>query len=444
MVRRLRTANCETRIALLVALLVVATAVPARADYDGGSAGMFMDYGASPRTLAMGKAFCGLADDAEAAYFNPAGLVQLNSQNIKMAHSMLVESRMEYLAYAMPTRAYGSFGLTVLNFGSEGLDSRDKDNNKYGSSIYEENAVIFSYAYAPWHWLGAGANLKVVSKNLAEYSGLGPGADVGLIVTVPKPLSFGFYAQNVYAPSMKLRPDAQKETYPLVLRAGVAARLYNDRVAVDIDVDKVGYYKQPSLRAFFSTIEPHGGVEFQLVPDAFTLRTGVDMNEVSVGAGLKKVWGNFSLGVDYAFLMHYQSNYMLSPTHKLGLNIEFGGYRTWIQPFPSIFSPTPDDKRNVLWMDIKMMSRRKIKRWQILLKNNLGEVVRTFYGWDNPPLRMAWDGLDDAGRLVSDGSYFYEIVLVDERNESMEHGGALTRIKTKGPQGKVEVEQNRP
>ena len=135
---------------------------------------------------------------------------------------------------------------------------------------------------------------------------------------------------------------------------------------------------------------------------------------------------------------------MLGPTHKLGLNVEFGGYRTWIQPFPSIFSPTPDDKRNVLWMDIKMMSRRKIKRWQILLKNNLGEVVRTFYGWDNPPLRMAWDGLDDAGRLVSDGSYFYEIVLVDERNESMEHGGPLTRIKTKGPQGKVEVEQNRP
>jgi hypothetical protein len=413
-------------------LLLLALAAPVQADYDGGSAGMFMDYGASPRTLAMGKAFCGLADDAEAAYFNPAGLVQLNSQNVKLAHSMLIESRMEYLAYAMPTRSYGSFGLTVLNFGSEGLDSRDVNNNEYGSSAYAENAIIFSYAYAPWHWLGAGANLKVVTKNLAEYSGLGPGADVGLIVTVPKPLSFGFYAQNVYAPSMNLH--SQVETYPLVLRAGVAARLYKDRVAVDIDVTKVGYH----------SVKPHGGVEFQLVPDVFTPRLGVDMNEVSVGAGLKKVWGNFSMGVDYAFLLHYQSNYMLSPTHKMGLNIEFGGYRTWIQPFPSIFSPTPDDKRNVLWMDIKMMSRRKIKRWQILLKNNLGEVVRTFYGWDNPPLRMAWDGLDDAGRLVSDGSYFYEIVLVDERNESMEHGGSLTRIKTKGPQGKVEVEQQKP
>jgi hypothetical protein len=420
------------RIVAMAALLLLAIAAPVRADYDGGSAGMFMDYGASPRTLAMGNAFCGLADDAEAAYFNPAGLVQLNSQNIKMAHSMLIESRMEYLAYAMPTRAYGSFGLTVLNFGSEGLDSRDVNNNPYGSVAYEENAIMFSYAYAPWHWLGAGANLKVVTKNLAEYSGLGPGADVGLIITEPKPLSFGFYAQNLYAPSMNLH--SQVETYPLVLRAGVAARLYNDRVAVDIDVDKVGYH----------TVEPHGGVEFQLVPDAFTLRTGLDMTSVSVGAGLKKVWGNFSLGVDYAFLMHYQSSYMVGPMHKMGLNIEFGGYRTWIQPSPSVFSPTPDDKRNVLWMDVKMMSRQKIKRWQILLKNDLGEVVRTFNGWDNPPLRMAWDGLDDEGRLVSDGKYLYEIVLVDEHNQSMEHAGPLTRIKTRGPQGKVEVEQQKP
>lgn len=426
-----RLSGIGCRLSAMAALLL-AIAAPVRADDVGGSAGMFMDYGASPRSLAMGKAFCGLADDAEAVYFNPAGLVQLNSQDIKMAHSELLASRMEYLAYAMPTRSSGSFGLTVLNFGSEGLDSRDVNDNQYGSSAYEENAFVFSYAYAPWPWLGAGANLKVVTKNLAEYSGLGPGADLGLIVTEPKPLSFGFYAQNLLAPSMNLH--SQVETYPRVLRAGVAARLYNDRVAIDVDAEKVSYH----------SVEPHGGVEFQLVPDVFTLRAGVDGNDMSFGAGLKKIWGNLSLGVDYAFLLNYQSNYMLPSTHKLGLDIGFGGYRTWIQPSPSVFSPTPDDKENVLWMDIKMKSRQTIKRWQILVKNDLGEVVRTYAGWDNPPLRMAWDGLDDEGRLVSDGRYFYDIVLVDERNQSMEHAAPLTRIKTRGPQGKVKAEQQKP
>jgi hypothetical protein len=423
---------------LVTLMLALLLATAARADYDGGVPGMFLNYGGSPRSLAMGKAFCGLADDVEACYFNPAGLVQLNSQNIKLAHSFLYDMRMEYIAYGMPTRSSGSFGLTVLNLGAEGLDSRDADNNKYGTTWYAENAYIFSYAYSPWRWLGVGANLKLLTKNLAEYAGVSPGGDLGVIFLAPKPLSFGIFAQNLYAPRMTL--VSQEEIYPITVRAGVAARLYNDRIAVAVDVVKIvnaGRLEQ-------HTPKPHGGVEFQIIPDVLTQRIGVDMNELSVGAGLKKVWGNAALGVDYAFLLHYQSNYMLSPTHKVGLNIEFAGYRTWIQSTPRVFSPTPDDKRNVLWMDVKVLSRRKIKRWQILLKNNLGEVVRTFSGWEMPPLRLAWDGLDDAGRLVSDGSYAYEIVLVDERNESLEHGGSLATIKTKGPEGKIEVEQKKP
>jgi len=423
----------------LFALLVTLVSV-LRADYDGGVPGMFLNYGGSPRTLAMGKAFCGLADDAEAGYFNPAGLVQLNSQNIKLAHSFLYDMRMEYVAYGLPTRNYGSFGLTLINLGAEGIDSRDINNNKFGSSAYAENAYVFSYAYAPWHWMGIGANLKVISKNLALYSWLGPGADLGLMFTVPKPLSFGIFAQNLWSPRMVDLNSRVVETYPITLRAGTAARLFKGRIAVALDVVKIMNHPSFAEHSF----KPHGGVEFQIIPDVLAQRIGVDMNEVSVGLGLKKVWGNAALGVDYAFLLHYQSSYMLDPTHKVGLSIEFGGYRTWIQASPRVFAPTPDDQRNVLWMDIKVLSRRKIKRWQILLKNNLGEVVRSFYGWENPPLRLAWDGLDDAGRLVSDGTYSYDIVLVDERNESLEHGGSLTTIKTKGPQGKVEVEQKRP
>jgi hypothetical protein len=418
--------------------LLLLLAAAARADYDGGVPGMFLNYGGTPRTLAMGKAFCGLADDAEAAYFNPAGLIQLSSQNIKLAHSFLYDMRMEYVAYGLPTRNFGSFALTLINLGAEGIDSRDVNNNVYGSAIFAENAYMFSYAYAPWRWMGIGANLKVVSKNVAQYAGLSPGADLGLIFTAPKPLSFGIFAQNLWSPSMDLH--SRVETYPITVRAGTAARLYNGRIAVALDVVKIvnaGSFKQ-------HTPKPHGGVEFQIIPDVLSQRIGVDMNEVSVGLGLKKVWGNAALGVDYAFLLHYQSNYMLNPTHKVGMNIEFGGYRTWIQAAPRVFAPNPDDKRNVLWMDIKVLSRRKIKRWQVLIKNNLGEVVRSFYGWENPPLRLAWDGLDDAGRLVGDGAYGYEIVLVDERNESMEHGGQLAVIKTKGPQGKVEVEQKKP
>jgi hypothetical protein len=55
---------------------------------------------------------------------------------------------------------------------------------------------------------------------------------------------------------------------------------------------------------------------------------------------------------------------------------------------------------------------------------------------------MTWDGLDDAGRLVSDGRYFYEIVVIDTRNRPLSYAGSLAEVRTRGPQGKIEIRPN--
>ena len=39
----------------------------------------FDDIGAGPRAIAMGQAFTAVADDASAAWYNPAGLTQIES-----------------------------------------------------------------------------------------------------------------------------------------------------------------------------------------------------------------------------------------------------------------------------------------------------------------------------------------------------------------------------
>jgi hypothetical protein len=186
----------------------------------------------------------------------------------------------------------------------------------------------------------------------------------------------------------------------------------------------------------------HGGVEFQLVPGILVQRAGFDPNEISLGLGVHHNWGKMGIGVDYAFLLHHQSGYLLPPTHKLGAFINFSGFRAWIDAQPSLFSPTPDDKQNVLWMDVRLMTRAPVKRWQVLVKNHLGEIVRSYSGWDDPPLRMTWDGLDDAGRLVSDGNYRYEIIVIDRRDRPLQFQGPLTEVRTRGPQGRIEIRPN--
>jgi hypothetical protein len=407
---------------------------------DGGVPGTFLNYGASPRTLALGKSFTGLADDAEAVYYNPGGLGQLFSQDIKLAHSSLYGGdRMEYFGYALPTKQFGTFGIMLLNHNSAEIDVRDEENDVSSPAFYVQSCYIFSYAFNPIRFLGIGANFKVITENFARFNDVALGADLGMLIAAPKPFNFGIVAQNLFQP--KITMAEKEEKYPITLRLGTAVKLFEDRVILVGDlVTNEDIWKSDTFNKL-SQIKPHFGIEFELLPSILTHRIGFDLNELSVGLGVRKEWGKISLGVDYALLLHYQSNFKLPLSHKMGLFLQFGGFRTWIDASPRIFAPTPEDKRNVLWMDLRIISRRNIKRWQVTIKNNLGEVVRTYSGWETPPLRMAWDGLDDAGRMVSDGKYNYDIVIVDEHEESLRFSGPLTTIKTKGPEGKIEIER---
>ncbi len=398
-----------------------------------GAPGTFLNYAIAPRSLAMGKAFTAIADDAEACYFNPAGLYQLDAQEVLLAHSQLYGARLEYVSYVRPTRRAGTFGLSLVNFGSEGIDSRSPENYRFESYFYAENALIAAYAYNPWQYLGFGASLKLITKNLAEYSGVGLGADVAALLKLPRPFSFGLVLENLIQPLVTLNyiPDY----YPRDLRAGGAVRLLDDRVRLDADL-VVTNFSDSSRRSF----APRGGLEFELVPDVLISRFGLDANEISLGLGAHRVWGKMAVGADYAFLLNYRSEYTLAPTNKIGVFLTFAGYRVWIDAQPSLFRPTAEDKQNVLWMDVRLATRASARRWQVLLKNGFGEVVRTYTGWDAPPLRMTWDGLDDAGRLVSDGHYYYDIVVVDQRNRPLRFSGPLTEIRTSGPKGRLEVQ----
>lgn len=426
----------------LTFFLCLITGIKISSGSEGGLPGAFLNYGAGPRSLGIGKAFAAVADDAQAVYFNPGGLFQLNSHEIILAHSQLYGARMEYIAYTLPTKEFGAFGVSILNYSAEGLDSRTPENLRYQPTLFAENAYLVSYAYNPFSFLGFGGTAKLVTKNLAQYADAGLGADFGLLARAGNLFRFGLVVQNAVEPVLTLHTLSDR--YPRTFRFGAAAFLLDGRAVITADVTSPLLRiiderdKNPTNRLKLD-LTPHGGVEFQIVPDVIVQRVGIDQNEISVGVGVHKVWGKMALGVDYAFLLHHRSDFRLPPTHKIGVFINFAGFRVWIDAQPKLFSPTPADKNNVLWMDIRTVTRAPVKRWQIIIKNSFGEVVRSYSGWETPPPRMWWDGLDDVGRLVSDGRYYYDIVVVDQHNSSLSFSGFLTTVKTLGPQGKVEI-----
>src|SRR5215470_1211986 len=105
--------------AIAVALLGVSSVAAAITDSDVNSVIPFNFANPGARSLGMGGAFLGLADDATAAYTNPAGLTQLLEPEIS------VEGR--HTSYSVPYLAGGSY--TVDPFDTSGLKSANADNS---------------------------------------------------------------------------------------------------------------------------------------------------------------------------------------------------------------------------------------------------------------------------------------------------------------------------
>jgi hypothetical protein len=397
---------------------------------DGGIPGAVLNYGMSPRTTAMGKAFTGLADDAEAIYFNPAGLAQSYSHNIKSSYLDLYGHQLGYAGYALPTRRFGTFGINIIHLRAKGIDSRDENMNPYGSYYFSQSYVLLSYAYLLSSNFSMGMNLKFLTSKIAQYSAVGIGGDGGLFLFPRHNYTLGISVQNILGPKLQYLDDGATEEFPLTFRFGGGIKLYQGRAII------VGDLVKNTLE--YSPVKPHLGFEFIPVYPVFILRGGFDDNTLNAGFGVRRLFGNMSTGIDYAIEFHHKSNYLLPYRHKIGVFVEFGGFRTWVTATPKEFSPAPGRKDNVAWLDIHYTTKREVERWQLLIKNQYGEVVRTYSGWDAPPLRLSWDGLDDVGRLVSDGRYYYEIIIIDKGKERITFSDFLVKVVTLGPQGEIE------
>jgi len=283
---------------------------------DGGKPGAYLSWGAGARSLSMGKAFAGLADDASATYWNPAGLAQLQQKELTSLYSILWEdTSYSFLSYAHPLSTsqshsnYGTIGAAVVNLRSTGFQKTDDLNNPMGSASDTETAGIISYGRRFTGSLMGGINLKVVNQHIDKYSDTGYGLDIGLLYRPYRRCSMGLNLRNLISPRLTLKTSTDR--FPLEVRLGVAYRIFLDRLTFAIDGDKTEgrYFKL------------HYGVEY-LPHKVLALRMGVDETEFAAGLGFR--WGN--LQVDYAYAYHdaWGKYRDLGSSHRIGLSVRFG------------------------------------------------------------------------------------------------------------------------
>ena len=83
---------------LLVMSFIVSVSAPSLYAGGPGSTGAVeLKIPVGPRAIAMGQAFVAVADDANAVYWNPAGLNQLGGSEITAQYDVFIETVRAYI-----------------------------------------------------------------------------------------------------------------------------------------------------------------------------------------------------------------------------------------------------------------------------------------------------------------------------------------------------------
>jgi len=177
----------------------------------------FLNIGAGARGLGMGGAYTALADDANAIYWNPAGLSALEKKEVSVSHAELSESvRHDFLAYAQPT-PQGTFAVGATYLSQSALEGRDALGHPTGGFSASDAAVSFGYGRKT-DLADLGASVKYVRSHIGSAEAQTFAIDAGVRRTLGA-VVLGASLRNA-GPGMKY--DVQRNDLPLRLAFGAA------------------------------------------------------------------------------------------------------------------------------------------------------------------------------------------------------------------------------
>lgn len=295
---------------MLVSSAVVLLIVVSMRGEEYSNVASLFELGMGARPLAMGGAFAGLADDANALFYNSAGLAW--AQGLSVLSSYEARPGTAGYGHVSASIPHLAFGIHYFDFGD--VPGTDEFGNVLGSFSYRNYALIAAagvkaadlpfFNRMPFaNNVGFGISVK-----LLKVSTLEPGSGSGLALDLPflfwseSPSSgrnlitgygFGLVIENLVGLTIKYESGHQ-ESWPRKVLIGGSLELMNQVVLVlDLTSEK-------SVRL---------GVEWTPIA-AVSFRTGLKNEGLwmwSLGMGVR--YRNFAF--DYAVVQHPYLNSQL-------------------------------------------------------------------------------------------------------------------------------------
>jgi hypothetical protein len=276
MVMRIKGISIFISLIAIVALALSAEAINSKA---GTAAYTFLKEGTGAKAQALGGAFVGMADDATALYYNPAGLVALTQES--QAYDELLEKPLNptplnrftasyinylldfqygFLGYIRDIDSATAVGISVAyqNYGSfTRLDREGTELGTFGASDFAFG-LTYSKRFVPRFSMGISG--KFIYEKIDTYSSNGLAADAGLMFLVTRDGStrLGLALTNLGA-QLKGLSESHKDNLPTKLAAGISHKLkglpflFSGEVGKPFDNDVYGSLGMElvSLKPFF-------------------------------------------------------------------------------------------------------------------------------------------------------------------------------------------------
>lgn len=220
---------------LLVIFIIQPYTVYAGTKKPGATAANFLKLGIGARPAGLGEAFCAIADDINAAYWNPAGLAQIKEFQLTAIHKDWFEDiKSGYLGYLQPgdkDAVTMAVSMTYLDKGS--MQEIKNDRTTGGTFKAEDISITVSFAQALKKEFLAGANLKYIHQKVADTYGIGFAGDIGLIYKPTKFINLGLVVQNI---GSKIKFVKEGFPLPLNLKTGISYK--NKWITLALDANK--------------------------------------------------------------------------------------------------------------------------------------------------------------------------------------------------------------
>jgi len=307
----------------------------------GTSGAQFLQLPVGARSEAMGGAIIGLADDASALFWNPAGIVHIKNMQTHFSYM----NWFDLFDFSAASAVYnagdiGSFGVSMIMFSTNKMEITTEQQPNGTGRFFDAGDLALGISYAKYltDKFSVGITAKYINQRIWNETASGFAFDVGtqykldfnnLTIAMSMTnfgidmkfegpdLDFIYRKDNNFPLSRLISSRLNTEEYPLPL---------NFQVGVGFDVFE---YEMVKMKGAIDVTHPndnneraHFGTEISFY-DRFFIRGGYKYNyddqNFTFGAGANVPLGSTSVSFDYAFSVYD----ILPNVQRISVNLSF-------------------------------------------------------------------------------------------------------------------------